>query len=1504
MFLSHLFDLCLNICSCAAVLILIPFVSPWLPRAATRGAQLTVTTSSPKRRKVSPEPRPSPGPRARRHGRSVPPSRSRHASTSRYKSSSLSPPRYVPAHLQFQPQPGGRSLTPATATAGLTLSSEHSDMPSDTREGTPPTTSDGRSPSPGEKRSASEITDSDPEGGVSTVTGNARTGNAASNESTYPTPSSSGNKTDSSSPREQSDSETQNADASPSIDEQVAEVNELMAEPKKDGQKGYVVSMTWLKKVLARSTSHADHTNDSEDNNIGPVDNVDLVLDTDPAAAGFKDEAGEVFVSMRPGLHETVDFVIVPQQGWDLIKKWYGLAELSPIIVRYAHNVSQPGDTAKIEYEPYPPILSIIKLTNPAAGTTPTTLKEKDLPSAKTLTSRQTSFQKWLKEAKEKAGIDMSTKVRVWKIVKLPHSTTTSAAVTPATSRTASPAPPPSALIPSTADKLLLDLNAFLGLSEGTHRVLLEHVKDETNNPKYNGRMSLDIAGLGSADRVVLEEQVGGSKGGEWVSEASAKTLKRLGIPVELKLDNKPSALTLATKSPLSSGRSTPVGCVTPKNMFARGRKGRRPRVLGLDNLGNTCYMNSAIQCVRSIEELTLFFLSGKFKSELNPSNKLGCGGDVAKNWAGLLADLYNPDAPTNYTNPGKFRRSAGKQRSEFAGYDQHDSQEFVMFLLDALSEDLSRIGQKPYTTIPDSTDEMIHDRKALEEFGKTCWDLYESRNASVITDLFSGMYKSTLICPDCHKTSIIMDPFSTLTLPIPPGPQPMSRKITFVPQQGPPVSLNVQLDASDSLKTWKNFVGEQMGVDGARIFAAETHSNAFWKYFLHDDSSFESLETGPHDVLVFYDLGPVSESNEDDVVVPVFHRRTGPRKKATSSALFGIPSVIRLSHDEAEDLEAVYRKLLKLSNNMTTRDILTPEKSGSDDHAADDSDTVVTNEDDAQSADSRVKTSSVDGEDSIVDISMHDAQAAKPAEDTEMSGSDSESTKTPKNPLTGKIPAHLLALFDAKVLSSKNGLPDGRNVGAKDYPLLSSRIASPQSSRKNSDSASRASADNSDGYSDTDGSDEEPSHATQLLRQGDALVLDWSPEGHDSLFGGRQRDSEEGRGVPTYISPKNVYDHISQRRSSLKKSSSVTLDECLDIFSKSEVLSRGDTWYCPGCKDHVQATKKFDLWRAPDVMVVQLKRFGQLRRHHSKINTVVNFPLEGLDLTGRVQGPSDGKSLEYDLVAIDNHMGSMGGGHYTAYIKDFMSGDWYHCNDSSARLVTNPQTMIASSAYLLFYRRRSERPLGNKELQELVEAYKNPPGSESGASSPTQSPTGEGQRLGDSSRNGSSSALVGAGAAPRAGNGSPVENPGASEEYSTTDDSDADSDDGQGMRLTNNGLEALGQASDPLDFSQEPSWSFGNLTGAHAISQITPGNAPLDDSGLFDDDDEIDSNLAVGDDDLDPDTRMIELEDSHSVHPDRASFEDVSHLMDDDSDDELPVVELRVGDEDKMASD
>jgi len=57
-----------------------------------------------------------------------------------------------------------------------------------------------------------------------------------------------------------------------------------------------------------------------------------------------------------------------------------------------------------------------------------------------------------------------------------------------------------------------------------------------------------------------------------------------------------------------------------------------------------------------------------------------------------------------------------------------------------------------------------------------------------------------------------------------------------------------------------------------------------------------------------------------------------------------------------------------------------------------------------------------------------------------------------------------------------------------------------------------------------------------------------------------------------------------------------------------------------------------------------------------------------------------------YDLYAISNHFGGLGGGHYTAYCKN--AGKWYEFNDSSCRS-TSEGSITGSGAYILFYERR-----------------------------------------------------------------------------------------------------------------------------------------------------------------------------------------------------------------------
>jgi ubiquitin carboxyl-terminal hydrolase 4/11/15 len=131
---------------------------------------------------------------------------------------------------------------------------------------------------------------------------------------------------------------------------------------------------------------------------------------------------------------------------------------------------------------------------------------------------------------------------------------------------------------------------------------------------------------------------------------------------------------------------------------------------------------------------------------------------------------------------------------------------------------------------------------------------------------------------------------------------------------------------------------------------------------------------------------------------------------------------------------------------------------------------------------------------------------------------------------------------------------------------------------------------------------------------------------------------------------------------------------------------------------------KKLDVFRVPHILVIQLKRFQQQRSQFSggmmgalgggtkKISDLVDFPIEGLDLTKIAKGAGCGihnaEDLLYDLYAVSNHMGSLYGGHYTAYGKNAITNKWYEFNDSSVS-GTSTNHIVSSSAYLLFYRRR-----------------------------------------------------------------------------------------------------------------------------------------------------------------------------------------------------------------------
>jgi ubiquitin carboxyl-terminal hydrolase 4/11/15 len=67
----------------------------------------------------------------------------------------------------------------------------------------------------------------------------------------------------------------------------------------------------------------------------------------------------------------------------------------------------------------------------------------------------------------------------------------------------------------------------------------------------------------------------------------------------------------------------------------------------------------------------------------------------------------------------------------------------------------------------------------------------------------------------------------------------------------------------------------------------------------------------------------------------------------------------------------------------------------------------------------------------------------------------------------------------------------------------------------------------------------------------------------------------------------------------------------------------------------------------------------------------------------------ADHEPALYDLIAVSNHYGGMGGGHYTAYAKNHQDGCWYHFDDSTVSATTET-AIVTKAAYVLVYERRT----------------------------------------------------------------------------------------------------------------------------------------------------------------------------------------------------------------------
>ncbi|RXM96261.1 Ubiquitin carboxyl-terminal hydrolase 32 [Acipenser ruthenus] len=238
----------------------------------------------------------------------------------------------------------------------------------------------------------------------------------------------------------------------------------------------------------------------------------------------------------------------------------------------------------------------------------------------------------------------------------------------------------------------------------------------------------------------------------------------------------------------------------------------------GLSNLGNTCFMNSSIQCVSNTQPLTQYFISGRHLYELNRTNPIGMRGHMAKCYGDLVQELWS--GTQKNVAPLKLRWTIAKYAPRFNGFQQQDSQELLAFLLDGLHEDLNRVHDKPYAELKDS------DGRPDWEVAAEAWENHLRRNRSIVVDLFHGQLKSQVKCKTCGHISARFDPFNFLSLPLPMDSY-MHLEITVIKLDGStPIRYGLRLNMDEKYTGLKKQLSELCSLKPEQILLAEVYGS------------------------------------------------------------------------------------------------------------------------------------------------------------------------------------------------------------------------------------------------------------------------------------------------------------------------------------------------------------------------------------------------------------------------------------------------------------------------------------------------------------------------------------------------------------------------------------------------------------------------------------------------------------------------------------------------------
>lgn len=188
----------------------------------------------------------------------------------------------------------------------------------------------------------------------------------------------------------------------------------------------------------------------------------------------------------------------------------------------------------------------------------------------------------------------------------------------------------------------------------------------------------------------------------------------------------------------------------------------------GLPNLGNTCYMNSVIQCLSGTLPLSRFFVDDTYRQYLvdQDRNFRGSRGLLPGFYANLIRMLWRGDSDRRALLT--FREFCGRIHPDFKSTRQQDAKEFFDILIDAMHEDFN--AKRGFSKLPQITEEQQarRERLPLSQSSSIEWARYLHNDSSFITYLLAGQHASQLKCSACLATSTSFEAFYSISVEIP----------------------------------------------------------------------------------------------------------------------------------------------------------------------------------------------------------------------------------------------------------------------------------------------------------------------------------------------------------------------------------------------------------------------------------------------------------------------------------------------------------------------------------------------------------------------------------------------------------------------------------------------------------------------------------------------------------------------------------------------------------------